>query len=331
MALSFMRLAFRRLGCTSWSRLDIMPAKRSNGGGPTVASRSFAEELYKEREQQQLGSVFQVVGSLRNWTSQWSDDVFPTPRVSDSTRVMCWNAGGGAGTLKDDDKLRFLTLVMLQQHIHVVCLTEGKVRSPDLHAALKRIGMGAHFRAEGRNGLVAWLVQTPTADKIVARLEYEGGRIAGIVLAGACHQRTSTVVLGVYGYTGSSTEMQAARLQRTLWNQLQEIIVANQAKQHNIVVLGDLNVVPSAEFTSSLRPLPTAIEDLQDWQRRLDLSNALLQGDPGASIANGYFTRSRTSRHGAELSLIDHVLGTRKNVDLTEGPGRTAVGGRRWC
>ena len=62
MALSFMRLAFRRLGCTSWSRLDIMPAKRSNGGGPTTASRSFAEELYKEREQQQLGSVFQVVG-----------------------------------------------------------------------------------------------------------------------------------------------------------------------------------------------------------------------------------------------------------------------------
>ena len=112
-----------------WSRLDIMPAKRSNGGGPAVASRSFAEELYKEREQQQLGSVFHVVGSLRNWTSQWSDDVFPTPRVSDSTRVMCWNAGGGAGTLKDDDKLRFLTLVMLQQHIHVVCLTEGKVRS----------------------------------------------------------------------------------------------------------------------------------------------------------------------------------------------------------
>ena len=68
--------------------------------GPTAASRSFAEELYKEREQQQLGPVFQVVGSLRNWTSQWPDDVYPTPRVSDSTRVMCWNAGGGAGTPK---------------------------------------------------------------------------------------------------------------------------------------------------------------------------------------------------------------------------------------
>jgi hypothetical protein len=34
---------------------------------------------------------------------------------------------------------------------------------------------------------------------------FQGGRIAGLVLAGSCHQRT--VVLGVYGYAGSSTEM----------------------------------------------------------------------------------------------------------------------------
>jgi len=104
--------------------------------------------------------------------------------------------------------------------------------------------------------------------------------------------------------------MQAALLQRTLWTKLREIIVANQDKKHNIVVLGDLNVLPSAEFTSSVRPLPTAIEDFQDWQHRLGLSNALLHGDTGASIEKGYFTRSRTSRHGAELSLIDHILVT---------------------
>ena len=195
-----------------------MPAKRSREGGPKLAPRNCIEELYREREKQQLGSTFHVVGSLRNWASEWIGEVYPTPRISDSTRVICWNAGGGAGTLKDDDKLRFLTMVMLQQHIHIACLTEGKVRCQDLTAGLKRIGMGAHFRAEGKNGSVAWLVQTPTADKIVGRLEYEGGRIAGIVLAGACKQRA--VVLGVYGYAGASTEMQAALLQRTLWQQL---------------------------------------------------------------------------------------------------------------
>jgi hypothetical protein len=60
---------------------------------------------------------------------------------------------------------------MLQQHIHVACLTEGKANCKDLQAALKRIGMGAHFRAEGKNGTVAWLVQAPVADKIVGRLD----------------------------------------------------------------------------------------------------------------------------------------------------------------
>ena len=266
------------------------------------------DELYQNREKLQLGSEFHVVGNLHNWTSEWNDEVLPTPRISVTTRMMCWNVGGGAGTLKDDDKLRFLTLTMLQQHIHVACLTEGKANCKDLQAALKRIGMSAHFRAEGKNGTVAWLVQSPVADKIVGRLEFEGGRIAGLVLAGSCHQRT--VVLGVYGYAGSSTEMQATLLQRVLWRQLRQIIIANQEKKHNIVVLGDLNVLPGAEFTSSLRPLPTAIEDFQEWQQRLGLSNALTQDDPKASVANGYFSRSRRSRHGAELSLLDHILAT---------------------
>ena len=266
------------------------------------------DELYQNKEKLQLGSEFHVVGNLHNWTSECNDEVLPTPRISATTRMMCWNAGGGVGTLKDDDKLRFLTLTMLQQHIHVVCLTEGKARCQDLRVALKRIGMSAHFRAEGKNGTVAWLVQTPTADKIVGRLEYEGGRIAGLVLAGSCHQRT--VVLGVYGYAGSSTDMQATLLQRGLWRQLRQIIIANQEKKHNTVVLGDLNVLPGAEFTSSLRPLPTAIEDFQEWQQQLHLSNALIQGDPKASVTTGYFSRSRRSRHGVELSLLDHILTT---------------------
>ena len=136
------------------------------------------DKLYHQREQLQMGVDFNVIGNLHNWARIWTDEVLPTPRISATTRVMCWNAGGGAGTLKDDDKLRFLTLTMLQQHIHVACLTEGKANCRDLQAALKRIGMGAHFRAEGKNGTVAWLVQAPVADKIVGRLEYEGGRIA---------------------------------------------------------------------------------------------------------------------------------------------------------
>jgi hypothetical protein len=147
-----------------YGRLGAMSTKRSLDGGPKRASRSSTEgadpltrmvELYQHRERLQLGLDFHVIGNLHDWTREWTDAVLPTPRISATTRMMCWNAGGGAGTLKDDDKLRFLTLAMLQQHIHVACLTEGKARCKDLQAALKRIGMNAHFRAEGKNGTVA--------------------------------------------------------------------------------------------------------------------------------------------------------------------------------
>ncbi len=133
-------------------RLGAMSTKRSLDGGPKRAPRSSTEgagplmaELYQHRERLQLGLDFHVTGNLHNWTREWTDAVLPTPRISATTRMMCWNAGGGAGTLKDDDKLRFLTLTMLQQRIHVACLTEGRARCKDLQAALRRIGMSAHF------------------------------------------------------------------------------------------------------------------------------------------------------------------------------------------
>ena len=86
----------------------------------------------------------------------------------------------------------------------------------------------------------------------------------------------------------------------------------------DIVATGVVASVPGAEFTSSLRPLPTAIEDFQEWQQGLGLSNALLQGAPKASVEAGYFSRSRRSRHGAELSLLDHILAT---PELCRGAG----------
>ena len=92
-----------------------------------------------------MGVDFHVIGNLHNWARIWTDEVLPTPRISATTRVMCWNAGGGSGTLKVDDKLRFLTFTMLQQHIHVACLTECNANYNDFQAALKRIWMGPHF------------------------------------------------------------------------------------------------------------------------------------------------------------------------------------------
>ena len=109
---------------------------------------------------------------------------------SDFMRVLCLNVGGGPGTLRDPDKLAFIAFTLLQQGVHIACLTESGIKRNGLTAALKSIGLNRKFRAFGQNGHISWLVREPVADKVVGRLEYEGGRIAGLVLAGACRQRT---------------------------------------------------------------------------------------------------------------------------------------------
>jgi hypothetical protein len=148
------------------------------------------EEAFDRREKLHLGSDFHVIGDLKNWQRGWSHDVSSTIPSTDFTRVLCLNVGGGPGTLKDPDKLSFIAYALIQQGVHIACLTESGIKRNELTAALKSIGLERQFRAFGQNGRISWLVREPVADKVVGRLEYEGGRIAGLVLAGACRQRT---------------------------------------------------------------------------------------------------------------------------------------------
>jgi exonuclease III len=210
--------------------------------------------------------------------------------------------------LKDPDKLAFIAFTLIQQRIHVACLTESRIRRNDLMAALRSIGLDRQFRAFGLNGQISWLVREPVAEKVVSRLDYEGGRISGLVLAGSCKQRT--ILLGVYGHAGASTDNQKAQRQKGLWSQLAQLIQANRDLGHHMVVLGDFNVLPSVAFTTSRKALTSSIEDFLTWQTNSGLSNVLLQAFPDASLFSGFFTRSRTSQHGVELSLIDHVFAT---------------------
>jgi hypothetical protein len=154
--------------------------------------------------------------------------------------------GAPDGTLKDPDKLAFIAFTLIQQRIHVACLTESpsRIRRNDLTAALRSIGLERQFRALGLNGQISWLVREPVADKVVSRLEYEGGRTACLVLAGSCKQRT--ILLGAYGYAGASTDNHKAQRPKELWSQLGPLIKANQELGHHMVVLGDFNVLPSA-------------------------------------------------------------------------------------
>ena len=267
---------------------------------------SSAEEAFMRREKLHFGSDFQVIGDLRNWTRGWSHEVTSAVRSTDFTRVLCLNVGGGTGTLRDPEKLSFIAFTLIQQDIHVACLTESRIKRNELTAALKDIGLERQFRAFGLNEHISWLVREPVADKVVSRLELEGGRIAGLVLAGACKQRT--IIFGVYGFAGASTDSHLARRQKDIWAQLGPLIQRNRELKHHVVVLGDFNVLPAIDFTTSRKALSSSIEDFLTWQTVSGLSNVLLQGSAEASLLRGFFTRSRSSRYGVELSLLDHIF-----------------------
>jgi hypothetical protein len=125
-----------------------------------------AEEAYDRREKLHLGLGFHIAGDLRNWTRGWSDDTMTKELPTELTRVLCLNVGGGSGTLKDPDKLAFIAFTLIQQRIHVACLTESRIRRNDLTAALKSIGLERQFRAFGLNGQISWLVHPPVLIQI---------------------------------------------------------------------------------------------------------------------------------------------------------------------
>jgi hypothetical protein len=117
-----------------------------------------------------------------------------------------------------------------------------------------------------------------------------------------------TVILGIYGISGATTATRPAQMQRALWEYITPIVELNQLMEHNIVVLGDLNVVPAARFTTSARPLQTFIDQFDSRVRTMHLENALLARCLGATLDAGFFTRSKHSNGATELPWIDHIL-----------------------
>jgi len=96
---------------------------------------AISEEAFDKREKLHLGSDFHVIGDLKNWQRGWSHDVSSTIPPTDFTRVLCLNVGGGPGTLKDPDKLAFIAYALLQQGVHIACLTESGIKRNALTAA----------------------------------------------------------------------------------------------------------------------------------------------------------------------------------------------------
>jgi hypothetical protein len=92
---------------------------------------------------------------------------------------------------------------------------------------------------------------------------------------------------------------------------VEPFIRLNREREHHVVVLGDLNVVPSDHLSTSKNLLTTSIQQFEDWRLHVGLTNALLQRCPAATLSKGFFSRSKLRDTGVELALLDHIPASR--------------------
>ena len=277
----------------------------SGTSGPGGDARSHARALFQARSALHLGKSYSSVGDIPNFSSTYHTSASASTGNNTLTRIITWNVGGADGTLADSVKLNFLCNTMLLQGIHIALITECHAEVASIKNKLRELHLHTKFRVRGQGKLVAWLIQTDTADRIVQDLSLTCGRISGIVLAGAC--QTRTLILGIYGISGATTDHHCSRAQQELLASLTPTILANLKLKHHIIVLGDFNVTPGHSWSTSASLLSSSITHLESWRTSLGLTNALLERNSTARLTSGFFTRSRLTSNVAELSLLDHA------------------------
>ena len=92
-------------------------------------------------------------------------------------------------------------------------------------------------------------MQSSLASRIHAELPQDNDRVSALVLVGPCQQRT--LVVGLYGLTGATTEARSGLRQQELWAEVAPLIRSYREMDHHVVVMGDLSVVPAPHFSSS--------------------------------------------------------------------------------
>ena len=278
----------------------------SDISGPGGDARSRARALFHARSALHLGKSYSSVGDIPNLSSTYQPNASATNGNNILTRIITWNVGGADGTLADPVKLEFLCNTMLLQGIHIALITECHADVASVQQKLRDLHLHSKFRVRGQGKQLAWLIRTDTADRIVQDLSLSCGRISGIVLAGAC--QTRTLIIGLYGISGASTDHHCSRAQQDLLASLVPTITDNQKLQYHIIVLGDFNVTPGHSWSTSTASLSASISHLESWRTTMGLTNALLERSPTARLTSGFFTRSRLASNVAELSLLDHAF-----------------------
>ncbi len=178
----------------------------SDISGPSGDARSRARALFHARSALHLGKSYASVGDIPSLSSTYHSNASATNGNTILTRLITWNVGGADGTLADPVKLEFLCNTMLIQGIHIALITECHADVASVKQKLRELHLHAKFRVRGQGKLLAWLIRTDTADRIVQDLSLSRscGRISGIVLAGAC--QTRTLIIGLYGILVMSKE-----------------------------------------------------------------------------------------------------------------------------
>jgi exonuclease III len=258
--------------------------KLSDISGPGGDARSRARALFHARSALHLGESYSSVGDIPNLSSTYHSNASATNGKNILTRIITWNVGGADGTLADPVKLEFLCNTMLLQGIHIALITESHADVASVKQKLRELHLHAKFRVRGQGKLLAWLIRTDTADRIVQDPSLSCGRISGIVLAGAC--QTRTLIIGLYGISGASTDHHCSRAQQELLASLVPTITDNQKLKHHIIVLGDFNVTPGHAWSTSASSLSASISHLESWRSILGLTNALLERTPAARLAS---------------------------------------------
>ena len=185
----------------------------------------MARRLYDIRFSHQLSSEYTILGDIPLLAN--TPSAIQPSNLGPLTRVMTWNAGGGAGTLDSPDKLSFICHTMLCQGIQIACINEGRATRQAVKAGLKELHLQNSFCALGHGTQVVWLVQSALTGRIVDQPPMESDRVSCLVLAGPCRQRT--LLLGIYGYSSATTESRCSKRQQELWEHVEPFILFGEA------------------------------------------------------------------------------------------------------
>ena len=270
--------------------------------------QTTAEHTCATREEMREGATPVWVG----------DDLGRLQAGGQQTRMAAWNVGGRVGTMKTESKLLAVLDMMTRMRIHLLCVCDGRATQAEVTQALHKCDAARNFKAYGYDGAkVLWLISSGMAVKVLGCLKPSKDKdwISALLLTGKGKVRT--LVLGMYGVPGATTSAEASGRQQKRLNWVSQLARKHQGEKHQLVVLGDLNMVPTPTLHSSHSLEKGTMRMFQQFLDDHELENALLTRIPEPSLEEGVFSYSDPQKQGLPRSLLDHVL-------VTQGRTRAA-------